>query len=150
MTRTMTITQSGMTPEVIEELINQRVAEALAAKEANRNIGLVVESENQYGDEEGDSNGGGNRNGNGRGSGNHGNRNRNEMNGGAGGNAQIARVCTYKDFPNCQPHNFSGTEGVVGLARWFEKMEYVYRISNCHPSSQVEFSTCTLLDGALT
>ncbi|GKB26803.1 hypothetical protein Tco_0866204 [Tanacetum coccineum] len=40
--------------------------------------------------------------------------------------------------------------GVVGLARWFEKMESVFRISNCPPNSQVKFATCTLLDGALT
>ncbi|GKA09777.1 putative reverse transcriptase domain-containing protein, partial [Tanacetum coccineum] len=32
--RTMTITRSGMTPEAIEELVNQRVEEALAAYEA--------------------------------------------------------------------------------------------------------------------
>ncbi|GJR83347.1 reverse transcriptase domain-containing protein [Tanacetum coccineum] len=46
--------------------------------------------------------------------------------------------------------SFSGTEGVVGLARWFKKMESVFRISNCSPNSQVKFATCTLLDGALT
>ncbi|GJZ15838.1 hypothetical protein Tco_0551515 [Tanacetum coccineum] len=34
----MTITRSGMTPKAIEELINQRVAEALATYEANRNL----------------------------------------------------------------------------------------------------------------
>ncbi|GKD97481.1 hypothetical protein Tco_1381378 [Tanacetum coccineum] len=66
MTRTMTITRSIMMPEAIEELINQRVAEALAVQEANRNVEHIVGSENQYGDEEGDSNGGGNGNGNGR------------------------------------------------------------------------------------
>ncbi|GJZ91615.1 reverse transcriptase domain-containing protein, partial [Tanacetum coccineum] len=80
-----------MTLEVIEELINQRVAEALAAQEANCNIGPIVGSENQYEDEEGDNNGGGNGNGNGGGNGNHGNENRNGMNGGAGGNAPVAR-----------------------------------------------------------
>nr|GEV16768.1 hypothetical protein [Tanacetum cinerariifolium] len=93
-----------MTPEVIEELINQRVAEALFEQEANRNPGPIVKSDNRYGDEEGDSNGGGNENGNGEGNGNHGNGNHNGMNGGAGGNAPVARVCTYKDFLNCQPH----------------------------------------------
>ncbi|GJV44793.1 reverse transcriptase domain-containing protein [Tanacetum coccineum] len=146
----MTITQYGMMPEAIEELINQRVAKASAEQEANRNPGPIFGSENQYGDKEGDSNDGGNGNGNGGGNGNHGNGNHNGMNGGAGGNAPIARVCTYKDFMKCQPHNFSGTEGVVGLARWFEKMESVYRIRNCLVDSQVKFSTCTLLDGALT
>ncbi|GKF76747.1 hypothetical protein Tco_0229217, partial [Tanacetum coccineum] len=33
---TMTITRSGMTPEAIEELVNQRVEEALAAHEEAR------------------------------------------------------------------------------------------------------------------
>ncbi|GJY08942.1 putative reverse transcriptase domain-containing protein [Tanacetum coccineum] len=154
----MTITRSGMSPEAIEELINQRVAEALAEQEANRNPGRIVRSENQYGDEEGyrnsgengNGNGGGNKKGNGGGNGNYGNGNRNGMNGGVRGNALIARVCTYKDFLNCQPRNFSGTEGVVGLARWFEKMESMYRITNYPPNAQVKFDTCTLLDGGLT
>ncbi|GJR06538.1 putative ribonuclease H-like domain-containing protein [Tanacetum coccineum] len=34
-----------------------------------------------------------------------------------------ARECTYQDFLKCQPLSFNGTEGVVGLTRWFEKME---------------------------
>ncbi|GJR71601.1 reverse transcriptase domain-containing protein [Tanacetum coccineum] len=34
---------------------------------------------------------------------------------------QVARECTYPDFLKCQPLNFKGTEGVVGLTRWFEK-----------------------------
>ncbi|GJR81061.1 reverse transcriptase domain-containing protein [Tanacetum coccineum] len=43
-----------------------------------------------------------------------------------------------------------GTKGVVGLIRWFEKMETVFHISNCPEKSQVKYATCTLLDGALT
>ncbi|GJQ98069.1 hypothetical protein Tco_0009208, partial [Tanacetum coccineum] len=81
---------------------------------------------------------------------NNGDGNRNGGNGGARRNAPVAKACTYKDFLNCQPHNFSGTEGVVSLARWFEKIESVFRISNCPSNSQVKFATCTLLDGALT
>ncbi|GJR15117.1 putative reverse transcriptase domain-containing protein [Tanacetum coccineum] len=46
--------------------------------------------------------------------------------------------------------NFKGTEGVVGLTRWFEKMEFVFSISNCTVSSQVKFMTCTLQYDALT
>ncbi|GKE76987.1 hypothetical protein Tco_1543107, partial [Tanacetum coccineum] len=34
---------------------------------------------------------------------------------------QVARECTYPDFLKCQPLNFKGTEGVVGLTQWFEK-----------------------------
>ncbi|GJR33059.1 hypothetical protein Tco_1109291 [Tanacetum coccineum] len=43
-----------------------------------------------------------------------------------------------------------GTEGVVGLTRWFEKIESVFSISNCTASCQVKFVTCTLQDDALT
>ncbi|GJU71946.1 hypothetical protein Tco_1263351 [Tanacetum coccineum] len=40
--------------------------------------------------------------------------------------------------------------GVVRLTRWFEKMEYVFSISNYTASCQVKFATCTLQDDALT
>ncbi|GJU55171.1 putative reverse transcriptase domain-containing protein [Tanacetum coccineum] len=43
-----------------------------------------------------------------------------------------------------------GTEGVVGLTRWFEKIESVFSINNCTASCQVKFATCTLQDDALT
>ncbi|GJY53220.1 putative reverse transcriptase domain-containing protein [Tanacetum coccineum] len=46
--------------------------------------------------------------------------------------------------------NFKGTEGVVGLTQWFEKMESVYSISNCTVACQVKFATCTLQGNALT
>ncbi|GJR67958.1 putative reverse transcriptase domain-containing protein, partial [Tanacetum coccineum] len=119
--------------------------QALAAQEANRNARLIDENQSQNGDD--------NDNGS-RGNGNHGNNNEDgNPNGGNGGgkrDAPVARVCTYKDFLNCQPRNFSGMEGVIGLAKWFEKMESVFQISNCPPNSQVKFATCTLLDGALS
>ncbi|GJR56612.1 putative reverse transcriptase domain-containing protein [Tanacetum coccineum] len=50
----------------------------------------------------------------------------------------------------CQPLNFKGTEGVVGLTRWIEKMESVFNISGCAIENQVKFATCTLLGAALT
>ncbi|GJQ93806.1 hypothetical protein Tco_0004945 [Tanacetum coccineum] len=43
-------------------------------------------------------------------------------------NVQTARPCFYADFMKCQPLNFKGTEGVVGLTRWIEKMEPVFNI----------------------
>ncbi|GJT56519.1 reverse transcriptase domain-containing protein [Tanacetum coccineum] len=46
--------------------------------------------------------------------------------------------------------DINSTEGVVGLTRWFEKMESVFSISNCTAASQVKFATCTLQDDALT
>ncbi|GJU37620.1 hypothetical protein Tco_1185974 [Tanacetum coccineum] len=63
---------------------------------------------------------------------------------------QPARVCSYPDFMKCQPLNFKGTEGVVGLSQWLEKMESVFHISGCAVENQVKFATCTLLGVALT
>ncbi|GJT29106.1 putative reverse transcriptase domain-containing protein [Tanacetum coccineum] len=37
--------------------------------------------------------------------------------------AQTARECSYSEFLKCIPLDFKGTERVVGLTRWFEKME---------------------------
>nr|GEV98756.1 putative reverse transcriptase domain-containing protein [Tanacetum cinerariifolium] len=44
----------------------------------------------------------------------------------------------------------TGTKGVVELTQWFEKMEIVFRISNCSVENQIKFSICTLLGSALT
>ncbi|GKA78178.1 putative reverse transcriptase domain-containing protein [Tanacetum coccineum] len=63
---------------------------------------------------------------------------------------QPTRICTYPDFMKCQPLNFKGTEGVVGLNQWLEKMESVFHISGCAVEHQVKFATCTLLGAALT
>nr|GEV17751.1 hypothetical protein [Tanacetum cinerariifolium] len=140
----MNITRSGMTLKAIEELINQQVIEALAAYEVNHAAELVIESQSHNredddnrnvegngnrngkgnGDENGNGNGGGNRNGN---------PNRNDR-----GVMPVARECTYHDFVMCQPLNFKGTERVVGLTRWFEKMEIVFHTSNCPERYQVK------------
>ncbi|GJY38460.1 putative reverse transcriptase domain-containing protein [Tanacetum coccineum] len=63
---------------------------------------------------------------------------------------RVARECTYPNFMKCQPLNFKGTEGVVELIQWFEKMETVFSISNCSVENQIKLSNCTLLAGALT
>ncbi|GJV91987.1 putative reverse transcriptase domain-containing protein [Tanacetum coccineum] len=63
---------------------------------------------------------------------------------------QAVRKCSYSEFLKCKPLDFKGTEGVIGLTRWFEKMESVFSISNCTASCQVKFATCTLQDDALT
>ncbi|GJT40467.1 putative reverse transcriptase domain-containing protein [Tanacetum coccineum] len=65
-------------------------------------------------------------------------------------NVQTARPCYYADFLKCQPLNFKGTEGVVGLTRWIEKMESVFNISGYAIENQVKFFTCTMLDATLT
>ncbi|GJX57007.1 putative reverse transcriptase domain-containing protein, partial [Tanacetum coccineum] len=84
---TIPVKRRGLTAAAIG-LVNQRVADALAAQEANQN----------------NENGGGNGNMNEAG-------NRNEENGDIGGVVPVARAYTYIDFLNCQPRNFSGTEG---------------------------------------
>nr|GFB39971.1 reverse transcriptase domain-containing protein [Tanacetum cinerariifolium] len=43
----------------------------------------------------------------------------------------VAKRGNYKEFINYQPFYFNGTEGVVGLIRWFEKTESVFSRSNC-------------------
>ncbi|GKC85797.1 putative reverse transcriptase domain-containing protein, partial [Tanacetum coccineum] len=102
----------------------------LAEQDANRNLRPIIEGESENGNENGNGNGGGNGNGNGGGNGN-GNGGINGNNGNNNGNG-----------------NQNGMNG--GLARWFEKMEFVFCINNCPVDSQVKFATCTLLDGALT
>nr|GEW61873.1 reverse transcriptase domain-containing protein [Tanacetum cinerariifolium] len=51
-------------------------------------------------------------------------------------NVQTVRPCFYADFMKCQPLNFKGTEGVVGLTWWIEKMESVFQISGCAIENQ--------------
>ncbi|GKE00006.1 reverse transcriptase domain-containing protein [Tanacetum coccineum] len=62
----------------------------------------------------------------------------------------VARKCSYKEFMSCQPFNFKGTEGAVGLIRWFERTELVFSRSNCTDDCKVKFSTCTLTEEALS
>ncbi|GJX69461.1 hypothetical protein Tco_0305188 [Tanacetum coccineum] len=45
--------------------------------------------------------------------------------------APYVQGCSYKTFMNGKPHSFSGSEGVVRLKRWFEKMEQVFEICKC-------------------
>nr|GEU43289.1 hypothetical protein [Tanacetum cinerariifolium] len=104
MSEDMDIRRSGMTPEAIEELI--------AYQNGN----------------DGDNRNGVNGNGNHGDGGNKVNGNLNENGRGA---MPVAHVCTYQDFVNYQSLNFKWTNGVVGLTRWFEKMETMFYIDNC-------------------
>ncbi|GKC48499.1 reverse transcriptase domain-containing protein [Tanacetum coccineum] len=51
---------------------------------------------------------------------------------------RIVRECTYQDFMKCKPLYFKGTKGVVELTQWFERMETVFRISNCPVENQAD------------
>ncbi|GKD31111.1 putative reverse transcriptase domain-containing protein [Tanacetum coccineum] len=104
----------------IEQLIKARVSAALANHETLRN------STNGHGD------------------GSH------NSDIGIRGTVRTPLECTYKDFLNYKPLTFKGTEGVVVLSQWFEKMESVFHITNCAVENQVKFATCTFLRNALT
>ncbi|GKB22987.1 putative reverse transcriptase domain-containing protein, partial [Tanacetum coccineum] len=64
--------------------------------------------------------------------------------------APVARQCSYKEFMSCQPINFKGTEGAIGLIRWFERTESVFSRSNCTEDCKVKFATGTLTEEALS
>ncbi|GJR44439.1 putative reverse transcriptase domain-containing protein [Tanacetum coccineum] len=61
--------------------------------------------------------------------------------GGAGPVEAEVTGCTYMTFMKCNPHPFKGTEGAVGLCQWFEKLESVFRISDCREKDKVKFAT---------
>ncbi|KAJ9557045.1 hypothetical protein OSB04_011659 [Centaurea solstitialis] len=60
------------------------------------------------------------------------------------------RECTYKSFRSCNPKEFHGTEGAVGLLTWLEGMESVLHISKCTEGNKVEYAACLLQGRALT
>ncbi|GJY17665.1 putative reverse transcriptase domain-containing protein [Tanacetum coccineum] len=53
----------------------------------------------------------------------------------------IGRKCSYKEFMNCQPFNFKGTEGAIGLIHWFERTGSEFSRSNCTEDCKVKFAT---------
>ncbi|GJZ85405.1 hypothetical protein Tco_0650744 [Tanacetum coccineum] len=119
-------------------------------EEVNGNVRNGNGGNGNRGNRNGGNGNGGNRNG---GNGNRGNGNGNGNGGRNGynfGGFVPARECTYLDFLKCHPLSFNGTEGVVGLTRWFEKMEMMFHISNCPEKYQVKYASCTLLNSALT
>nr|GEU70851.1 reverse transcriptase domain-containing protein [Tanacetum cinerariifolium] len=62
----------------------------------------------------------------------------------------VARKCSYKEFMSCQPFNFIGSEGTVGLICWFERTESVFPRSNCTEDCKVKFATGTFTKEALS
>ncbi|GJS08490.1 reverse transcriptase domain-containing protein [Tanacetum coccineum] len=55
-----------------------------------------------------------------------------------------------REFINCQPFYFNGTEGAVNLIRWFERTESVFSRSKCAEEDRVTFATGTLTNDALS
>nr|GEY10943.1 hypothetical protein [Tanacetum cinerariifolium] len=154
---TMPNTRSGvtMTRKAVDNLIARRVAEALEARDVAKSLKPLAEGGDEQEGENGDDykgrNGGGDENGNGNRMNGNGNERGND-NGNGNGNERrnsyenhnvnfegfipVARECTYQDFLKCQPLNFKGTEEVIGLTRWFKKMETMFHISNYPQKNQ--------------
>ncbi|GKE22438.1 putative reverse transcriptase domain-containing protein, partial [Tanacetum coccineum] len=153
---TMPNTRSGAsrTREVVNEQSDHRMAEALRVRDAVRNLGPLMGDEVKQEEVGGNGNGGNRNGGNGDGGNGNGNGGNGNGNGGEYGynfrGFMPARECIYQDFLKFQPLNFNGTEGVVRLTRWFEKMETVFHICNCPEKYQVKYASCTLLNSALT
>nr|GEU90988.1 hypothetical protein [Tanacetum cinerariifolium] len=93
--------------EAINNLIAQRVTEALAEYETQRNS--VVNGDTSH------------------------------TTGTGPRTVRPTRECTYKDYLNCGPLKFNGTEGVIGLTRWFERTE-----SNSHMRAVSQEVTYTM------
>nr|GEW02952.1 reverse transcriptase domain-containing protein [Tanacetum cinerariifolium] len=62
----------------------------------------------------------------------------------------VAKRGNYKEFISCQPFYFNGTEGAVGLIRWFERTESVFSHNKCAEEDIVTFATGTLSNDALS
>ncbi|GJV31558.1 reverse transcriptase domain-containing protein [Tanacetum coccineum] len=64
---------------------------------------------------------------------------------------RVARaLAAAAEFCAVMHENFRGTEGAVGLTRWFKKLESQFGINNVAEGDRVKFASSTLLDGALT
>nr|GFC71237.1 reverse transcriptase domain-containing protein [Tanacetum cinerariifolium] len=64
--------------------------------------------------------------------------------------APVARKRSYKEFMSCQPFNFKGSEGAIGLIRWFERTKSMFSCSNYTEDCKVKFATGTLTEEALS
>ncbi|PWA91685.1 reverse transcriptase domain-containing protein [Artemisia annua] len=60
----------------------------------------------------------------------------------------VVRGCTYKQFLGCDPIKFRGTEGAVGLIRWFESVENTFILSKCAEDCKVQYAVGTMIEYA--
>ncbi|GJU95501.1 hypothetical protein Tco_1320257 [Tanacetum coccineum] len=61
----------------------------------------------------------------------------------------VARKYAYKKFTSYQLFYFNGTDGAVGLIRWFKRTELIFSRSKCAEKNKVRFSVSTLTKEAL-
>ncbi|GKF66235.1 hypothetical protein Tco_0192752, partial [Tanacetum coccineum] len=62
----------------------------------------------------------------------------------------IVKTGNNKEFISYQPFYFNGTEGAVGLIRWFKRTESIFSHSSCAKENKVTFAIGTLADDALS
>nr|GEX32195.1 hypothetical protein [Tanacetum cinerariifolium] len=63
-----------------------------------------------------------------------------------GSPSMTVQGCSHKTFMNGKPHPFNGTEGVVSLRRWIEKVEQVFEICKCAEEDKVEFKSMMTIE----
>ncbi|GJX70813.1 hypothetical protein Tco_0307984 [Tanacetum coccineum] len=61
----------------------------------------------------------------------------------------VARKCDYEKFTSYQLFYFNGTDGAVGLIRWFKRTESIFSRSKCAEENKVRFAVSTLTKEAL-
>nr|GFC16609.1 hypothetical protein [Tanacetum cinerariifolium] len=61
-----------------------------------------------------------------------------------------ASGCSHKMFMSGKPHPFNGTEGVVRLTQWIEKVEQVFETCKCAEEDKVMYAANTFEGRALT
>ncbi|GJS42514.1 hypothetical protein Tco_0567557 [Tanacetum coccineum] len=62
----------------------------------------------------------------------------------------VARKCDYEKFASYQLFYFNGTDGAVGLIRWFKQTESIFSRSKCAEENKVRFAVSTLTKEALS
>nr|GFD03550.1 putative reverse transcriptase domain-containing protein [Tanacetum cinerariifolium] len=139
------MTPKAMSEACMREIIKDQVTESIAEYVANMNC-----------EADGAGAGGAEANGTGADGGEAGGT---RVGGAGAGGAEVGGVrptapeidgCTYITFMKYEPHPFKGTEGAVALCQWFEKLESVFRISDCKERDKVKFATVTFQGRALT
>ncbi|GKE85507.1 hypothetical protein Tco_1559249 [Tanacetum coccineum] len=69
---------------------------------------------------------------------------------GNAGRTMNVHGCSHKTFMNEKPYTFNGTEGVVGLRCWIEKVEQVFETCKCAEEDKVMFVASTFEGRVLT
>ncbi|GJR22056.1 hypothetical protein Tco_0970583 [Tanacetum coccineum] len=62
----------------------------------------------------------------------------------------VERNCAYEKFTSYQLSYFNGTDGAVGLIRWFKQTESIFSCSKCAEEDKVRFAVSTLTKEALS